>query len=51
MKDSKLEWITINTQTAVTIPYQMTTIFASLQDEDVDLEDLTMIESDGLFEL
>ena len=29
----------------------MTTIFASLQDEDVDLEDLTMIESDGLFEL
>lgn len=46
-----MEWITINTQSAVSLPYQMTTMFASLQDEDVDLENLTMIEYDGLFEL
>ena len=29
----------------------MTTKFASLQDEDIDLEDLSIIEYDGLFEL
>ena len=51
VKDSKIEWITINTQTAVSLPYQMTTMFASLQDEDVDLEHLTLVEYDGLFEL
>ena len=51
VKDSLLEWITINTQAAVSIPYSMTTSFAKLQDEDIDLETLTEIEYDGLFEM
>ena len=51
VKESVLEWITVNTQTAVSLPYQMTTKFASLQDEDIDLEDLSIVEYEGLFEL
>ena len=46
-----LEWITVNTQAAVTLPYRLTTKFASLQDEGYDLEDISAIENEGLFEL
>ena len=46
-----LEWITVNTQAAVSLPYQLTTKFASLQDEGIDLETLSSIENEGLFEL
>ena len=43
IKDSLLEWLTINTQAAVTLPYQITTSGARLQDEDIDLETITEV--------
>ena len=44
-------WLPVNTHFQQTIPYRISKTQVELQDEHVDLDDLTLIEDDTVFKL
>ena len=48
---SQIKWISVNTQWQQTLEYKFTMTEVSLQDMVVNLDDLTKIKNDGIFQI
>ena len=51
IKESRLKWYSVNTQTQQTFPMQVSTTELFLQDQNIDLDDLTEFSSLEIFTL